>query len=126
MRFPGTVGHNEYIRPRGPFVGLYGRRRDFPQEGFFGLGPDSQASQQSNYAQRDSFGEIAAGFETRRLRAGVGVGYLEVSIGAGTDTRMPSSTDVFSPGDKPGVADPPPVGGMPTFCGFLTVGLVVI
>jgi hypothetical protein len=58
VRFPGTIGHNEYFRSRGPYLELYGRRRDFPQEDFFGLGPDSQDSRRSNYAQRDSFGEI--------------------------------------------------------------------
>jgi outer membrane protein assembly factor BamA len=125
LRFPGTIGHNEYIRPRGPFVELYGRRRDFPQEDFFGLGPDSQASQQSNYAQRDSFGEISAGFETRRLKAGVGVGYLEVSIGAGTDTRMPSATDVFSPAEMPGVADRPTFVVVQPFVEFATVDRAV-
>ncbi len=125
LRFPGTIGHNEYIRPRGPYVELYGRRRDFPQEDFFGLGPDSQVSQQSNYAQRDSFGEVTAGFETRRLKAGLGVGYLEVSIGAGTDTRMPSSTDVFSPGEMPGVADRPTFVVMQPFVEFATVDRAV-
>ena len=121
LRFPGTIGNNEYIRPRGPYVELYARRRDFPQEDFFGLGPDSQASERSNYAQRDSFGEVTAGFETRRLKAGVGVGYLDVSIGAGTDTRMPSSTDVFSPAEMPGVADRPTFVVMQPFVEFATV-----
>jgi hypothetical protein len=101
VRFPGTIGHDEYFKPQGLYLELYGRRRDFPQEDFFGLGPDSQVSQRSNYAQRDSFGEITAGFEKGLLEAGVGVGYLEVSIGEGTDTRMPSSTSIFSPVTRP-------------------------
>jgi outer membrane protein assembly factor BamA len=105
LRFPGTIGHNEYMRPRGLYLELYGRRRDFPQEDFFGLGPDSQASQRSNYAQRDNFGAITAGFERGLLQTGVGVGYLEASIGAGTDTRMPSSTEIFGPEEIPGAAD---------------------
>ena len=105
LRFPGTIGHNEYIRPRGLYLELYGRRRDFPQEDFFGLGPDSQPSQRSNYAQRDSFGQISAGWQKGLFEAGVGIGYLETAIGAGTDTRMPSSTEIFSPEDMPGVLD---------------------
>jgi hypothetical protein len=125
LRFPGTIGRNEYIRPHGPYVELYGRRRDFPQEDFFGLGPDSQVSQRSNYAQRDSFGEITGGFETRRLNAGVSVGYLDVSIGAGTDTRMPSSTDVFSPAEMPGVADRPTFVVTEPFVEFKTVDRAV-
>ena len=105
LRFPGTMGSNEYFRPQGPYMELYGRRRDFPQEDFFGLGPDSQASQRSNYAQRDDFAEVTAGVEKGLLRAGAGVGYLETSIGAGTDTSMPSSTSIFSPEEMPGAAE---------------------
>ena len=121
LRFPGTIGHNEYIRPRGPYFELYGRHRDFPQEDFFGLGPDSQEAQRSNYAQRDNFGSVTPGFETRRLKTGVGVGYLEVSIGDGTDTRMPSSTDIFTPEEMPGVADQPAFVVVQPFLEFRTV-----
>jgi outer membrane protein assembly factor BamA len=125
LRFPGTIGDNEYIRPRGPYLEFYARRRDFPQEDFFGLGPDSQASQRSNYAQRDSFGEITAGFERGLLEAGVGVGYLEVSIGDGTDTRMPSSIDLFSPEEMPGAADRPRFVVIQPFLEFATVDRAV-
>jgi hypothetical protein len=125
LRFPGTIGHNEYIRPRGPYLQLYGRRRDFPQEDFFGLGPDSQASQRSDYAQRDSFGEVTAGYERGLLDAGVGVGYLDVSIGAGTDSGMPSSTMVFSPEDMPGVSDRSQFVVIQPFLEFATVDRAV-
>jgi hypothetical protein len=125
LRFPGIIGHNEYIRPRGLYLELYGRRRDFPQEDFFGLGPDSQVNQRSNYAQRDSFGEITTGFERGLFDAGVGVGYLEASIGAGTDTRMPSSTAVFSPEEMPGVADRPTFVVIEPFLEFATVDRAV-
>jgi outer membrane protein assembly factor BamA len=121
LRFPGTLGHNEYIRPRGPYLELYGRRRDFPQEDFFGLGSDSQSSQRSNYAQRDSFGEITAGFERGLLKTGVGFGYLDVSIGDGTDTGMPSSLDVFGPDELPGAADRPRFAVIQPFLEFATV-----
>jgi outer membrane protein assembly factor BamA len=125
VRFPGTIGHNEYFRPRGPYLEFYGRRRDFPQEDFFGLGSDSQESQRSNYAQRDSFGQISAGWEKGLLKAGVGVGYLDVSIGAGTDTRMPSSTDIFSSEEMPGVSDPSQFVVIQPFLEFATVDRAV-
>ena len=125
LRFPGTIGHNEYFKPRGLYLELYGRRRDFPQEDFFGLGPDSQASQRSNYAQRDSFGEVRAGIEKGLLTAGVGIGYLEVSIGEGTDTRMPSSTEVFSPEEMPGVSDRSQFAVIQPFLEFATVDRAV-
>jgi hypothetical protein len=125
LRFPGTIGHNEYIRPRGLFLELYGRRRDFPQEDFFGLGPDSEESQRSNYAQRDNFGEVTTGFERGLFKTGVGVGYLDVSIGDGTDTRMPSSIDVFSPDEMPGAADRPTFVVIQPFLEFATVDRAV-
>jgi hypothetical protein len=105
IRFPGTIGEDAYFKPSGPFVELYGRRRDFPQEDFFGLGPDSQVAERSDFALRDSFGGVTAGLEYGLFRAGVGVGYLEAATGPGTDGSMPSSTEIFAPDEMPGVAD---------------------
>src|SRR5688572_13233700 len=93
VRFPGTIGHNEYFRTRGPYLEVYGRRRDFPQEDFFGLGPDSQVSQRSNYAQRDSFGEITAGVEKGLLDAG------RCWLPGGIDRRRHRHADAFVHGD---------------------------
>ena len=106
LRFPGTLGQDEYFKRHGPYMELYGRRRDFPQEDFFGLGPDSQLSDRSNFALRDNFGRVTGGYERGRLQAGIGVGYLDVSIGAGTDARMPSSTEIFTIDEMPGVERP--------------------
>ena len=106
IRFPGTIGQDAYTRASGPYVEVYGRRRDFPQEDFFGLGPESQLSDRSNYAVRDSFGRVTGGVESRWLKAGVNAGYLDVTSGAGTDTLMPSSTDIFTDAELPGVEVP--------------------
>jgi hypothetical protein len=105
LRFPGTVGQTDYFKGRGPYVELYGRYRDFPQEDFFGLGPDSQVSDRSDYARRDRFGRVSTGYERGLLKSGVGLGYLSTSIGRGTDKNMPSSTDIFTPLEMPGVLD---------------------
>ena len=91
LRFPGTLGQDEYFKRQGPYVELYARRRDFPQEDFFGLGPDSLASSRSNYALRDTFGSVTAGYERDHIETGVGVGYLDASIGAGSDAHFPST-----------------------------------
>ena len=110
LRFPGTIGHNEYIRPRGPYLELYGRRRDFPQEDFFGLGPDSHASRARILPCATASARLPRGSSRDRLE-----GRREPriprrrSIGSGTDSRMPSSTDVFSPGEMPGLAVQPSV-----------------
>jgi hypothetical protein len=105
LRFPGTVGQDEYFKSQGPYVELHGRRRAFPQEDFFGLGPDSRLSNRSDFALRDTLGRITGGYDRGRLQAGIGLGYLDTSIGTGTDARMPASTEIFSIDAMPGVSD---------------------
>ena len=89
----------------GAFVELYARRRDFPQEDFFGLGPLSRIDERTNFALRDTFVRATAGARKGGLAAGVAGGYLDPSIGAGTDRRMPSTEVVFSPLDVPGLGE---------------------
>ena len=107
LRFPGTIGEDAYFTPVGPFVELYGRRRDFPQEDFFGLGPNSNVDARSNYALRDTTATLTGGYRFRQLNAGVTAGHLDVDIGRGEDTRMPSATDRFSPAELIGSLDQP-------------------
>jgi len=109
VRFPGTRQDSFFTVRDGPFVEIYARRRDFPQEDFFGLGPDSRKEDRSNYALRDTFGRVTGGYRLgRKVGFGASVGYLDPSTGAGTDTRMPSSTDLYPPGTVPGLNEPLP------------------
>ena len=87
----------------GLFVELSARRRDFPQEDFFGLGPESRVDERSNFALRDTLLRAAIGARKGRFSAGVAGGYLDPSIGAGTDKRMPSTEDVFRFRGVPGL-----------------------
>lgn len=91
----------------GPFAGVHVRRRDFPQQDFFGLGPDSLEEDRSNYALRDTLVSGAGGVRLDDFTAGARVSYLDVAIGRGTDTRMPSTDDLFSPSDIPGLLTRP-------------------
>ena len=105
LRFPGTVGQDSYFKSQGPYVELRGRHRSFPQEDFFGLGPDSQLSNRSDFALRDTLGRVTGGYQRGQFQIGVGLGYLDASTGAGTDARMPSSTEIFTIDEMPGVSD---------------------
>ena len=107
VRFPGTPLDSLFVTRDGPYVEVYARRRDFPQEDFFGLGPDSDEGSRSNYAVRDSFARVTGGFRRHKVRAGVSLGYLDPSIGRGTDSRMPSTAEIFAPSDVPGLAVQP-------------------
>jgi hypothetical protein len=91
----------------GPFVEVYARRRDFPQEDFFGLGPDSLRSQRSNFALRDTLLRATGGMRARGLTTGVAVSHLSPSIGRGTDKRMPSIEQLFAPDALAGFAEQP-------------------
>lgn len=91
----------------GPFVELYARRREFPQEDFFGLGPGSLSTERTNFALRDTLVRATGGVHTDDFAAGARVGYLDPSIGRGTDRRMPATTDVFAPAEIPGLLAQP-------------------
>lgn len=107
LRVPGTLGHNEYLRPDGPYVEVYGRRRDAPQEDFFGLGSTSRASNRSSYTLRETLATVSAGIAKGNLNAGLMAGHLGASVTAGQDTRMPSSTDLFAAAELPGLTGHP-------------------
>ena len=87
----------------GPFVELYAQRRDLPQEDFFGIGPDSVAEDRTNFALRDTLARVSGGVRAGGFSAGVRGGYLDPSIGSGTDKGMPSTDEVFSPLQVPGL-----------------------
>jgi hypothetical protein len=121
VRFPGTLTDNLYATRTGPYIELSARRRDFPQQDFFGIGPGSAESARSNYALRDSFVQVAGGLRLDRFTAGLGVGYLNPSVGAGRDDGMPSTTEVFPPGQVPGLAVQPSFLVLEPFVEWTTV-----
>ncbi|HVL70000.1 MAG TPA: BamA/TamA family outer membrane protein [Vicinamibacterales bacterium] len=96
LAFPG-------VERDGLLLSVYARRRHFPQEDFFGLGPESRVELRSNFALRETLAQATAGIRRDRLVAGATAGYLDPSIGGGTDRRMPSIETVFTPGAVPGL-----------------------
>jgi hypothetical protein len=103
----------------GPFVELYARRRDLPQEDFFGLGPDSVAENRTNFALRDTLGRVSGGFRAGGFSVGVRGGYLDPAVGSGTDNRMPSTDEVFSPLEIPGLDRQPAFAIVEPFLEFV-------
>jgi hypothetical protein len=89
-------------------VGTRVRHRYYPQEDYFGLGPDSQKGDRVNYRLSET--EVA-GFgryrPTRWLWAGAQVAHLSPSIGAGTDSGYPSIETRFDEGTAPGLRRQP-------------------
>lgn len=81
----------------------WGSRRDYPQENFFGLGPDSNRNDRSDYAIRTNHLGVRAGVRpVPGVLAGGGVEVQNPVLGRGRNNRFPNAEDVFGPADIPG------------------------
>lgn len=84
------------------------RYRDLPREDFYGVGPDSVASNRSDFRLNDRFFGGTVGYRfTPWLRAAARAGYLDVNLGRGTDDRFPDVEDRFSERTAPGLSRHP-------------------
>ena len=69
-----------------------------PQEDFFGLGPQSERRDRTNYLLREFEGTTEAWLSPiKGFRAGGGATYLTPSVGTGRDSRYASVEKVFDP-----------------------------
>ena len=121
LRFPGTQSEDLYTWANGPYLEVYARWRDFPQEDFYGIGPDSSEDARSNFALKDTFVRVTPAVRRGYLTAGVNLGYLDPSIGSGTDTRMPSTDEIFGPEEVPGLDAQPAFAVIEPFVEFATL-----
>jgi hypothetical protein len=97
MRFPRLAHNHLYLEG-------WGSRRDYPQENFFGLGPDSNRDDRSDYAIRtDHFGGRAGVRPVTHLLVGGGMEYLKPRLGAGKNDQFPDVPVVFPPSEVPGI-----------------------
>lgn len=84
------------------------RFEDFPQEDFFGMGPDTTEGMRTNYAFRSSDVVIRGQVKPLSwLRAGASFGYISPSIGPGRDREWPSTEQVFTTDEVPGLVSQP-------------------
>lgn len=82
--------------------------RDFPQERFWGLGPNTQSEGRTNYLQEDFSFAVIGGYEfTGWLAVAAGGGFYKVDIREGTDGRYPTTQDVFDDETAPGLDSQP-------------------
>jgi outer membrane protein assembly factor BamA len=82
--------------------------RNFSQERFFGVGPDSRKENQTTYRLEDTnyVGRFGVA-PTKRVKAGVFAGWLETNVGKGTSRRSPSIETRFEPGEVPALESQP-------------------
>jgi outer membrane protein assembly factor BamA len=98
LRFPRLADNHLYLE-------AWGSRRDYPQENFFGLGPDSNRDDRSDYAIRTNHFGGRAGVRpfARHLLVGGGLEFLQPRLGAGQNDSYPDVPVLFPPSDVPGI-----------------------
>ena len=98
LRFPRLADNHLYLE-------TWASRRDYPQENFFGLGPDSNRDDRSDYAIRTNHFGGRAGVRpfARHLLVGGGLEFLQPRLGAGQNDTYPDVPDLFPPSDVPGI-----------------------
>ena len=97
LRFPRLAENHLYFE-------TWASHRDYPEENFFGLGPDSNRDDRSDYAIRTNhFGGRAGVRPVSHLLVGGGIEYLEPRLGEGKNDRFPDVSDAFSPSEAPGL-----------------------
>jgi hypothetical protein len=101
LRFPDLAdGHLD--------LQAYGRRHDYPQEYFFGLGPLSLRRNQTDYAiQQTTVGFRAALKPAPIVAVGGGFEHTDTGVADGTDASVPSVGDVFDEASAPGLVRQP-------------------
>jgi outer membrane protein assembly factor BamA len=78
----------------------------FPQEEFYGIGPDSLVSNRSDYRYHSTTVEGVTGVQLNRwLGWSARAGLVQVAIGPGSDTRYPDTQELFAPSAAPGLTD---------------------
>lgn len=81
----------------------FGQYYDFPQEDFFGLGPDSSEEARTNYQLEAVETGALVRWRPSKLNMTAGAFFFKPKLGQGTDSRYPSIEEQFQPWHAPGV-----------------------
>ena len=89
-------------------LGIEGSYDYQPQEDFFGAGLSSSIDDRSNFLYKAPSVEGRAMVKPRKwMNAGVRFGWTDTTVDSGRDKRFPSTDDVFTPADAPGLLEQP-------------------
>lgn len=110
--FGGTGGLSTFrgTRKRRSNAFIYADLRylNFPQEDFYGLGPDSQKADRTDYGLESSSFDGVFGYHFQKyMVVGLRAGFVQDNIFHGTDSRFPNIETKFSPIEAPGLIDQP-------------------
>ena len=91
VTFPRLAGRRLHVE-------AWAAHRDYPQEDFFGIGPDAARANAVSYSITSNlFGTKVGVRPASIVLVGTGVEYLHPEIGPGKDSRVPSIEDLFDP-----------------------------
>ena len=86
------------------FAGAYARRHSYPQEQFFGVGPDALRGDRTSFQLQNSIAGGRAGVRpARALTLGGGLEYSRPEISRGRSKSVPSIDALFNDASAPGV-----------------------
>lgn len=98
-----------YLANRRLEIGAHAEYRFYPQQDYFGIGPDSLRGNRVSFLQEHT--EVAGRaiyHPLPWLETGGEIGWLNLDVGSGRDTRFPSIEDLFSEDSgAPGLASQP-------------------
>jgi len=102
----GPVSQFDESRPKNAGLFLYAdlRYRYYPQEDYFGLGPDSRREDRTNYLIEDAMYDLVNGWQINRwVGIAARVGAYKAHLGRGTDDRFPDIRELFDDTTAPGL-----------------------
>jgi hypothetical protein len=86
----------------------WARRHEYPQEDYFGLGPDSRRSDQTDFSALTNLFGGRVGFRPAPVvTVGGGLELIQPRVGNGKDKALPSTGDLFDEQGAPGLAQQP-------------------
>lgn len=86
------------------YSNLWARYRKLTTESFFGIGPDSPFSGESDFTQEQTSAGVNFGHNlTSRLAIGADLGYEHTNITDGRDPDLPSTLDIYTGYSLPGL-----------------------
>ena len=85
-------------------LGGYARRNNYPQENFFGVGPQALRSDHSNFLFTNTLVGARVGVKPAPIATfGGGVEYMRPEVGRGRNSALPTITDRFDDASAPGL-----------------------
>ena len=86
-------------------LGTYVRRHNYPQEDFFGVGPESRRSEHVSFRLENTLVGARVGVKPAKVATiGGGVEYIRSDLGAGGNGRLPTIGALFDDASAPGLA----------------------